>query len=79
MTTADPADVGALQVLADILMRYDSLDDFLRQLHRELDTPTQELPRVDIPAAATGGPRHALTTHSRQFREAFDGRIVGEP
>lgn len=54
MTTADPTYGGALRVLAEILRRYNSLDDFLHQLHRELDAPTQELPRIDLP-----GPRHA--------------------
>ncbi|WP_460720442.1 hypothetical protein [Nocardia heshunensis] len=59
MTTADPTYGGALRVLAEILRHYDTLDDFLHQLHRALDAPTQELPRLDTPVR---GPRHALVT-----------------
>ncbi|MGW4249842.1 hypothetical protein [Nocardia sp. NPDC004722] len=59
MTTADPTYGGALRVLVDILRRYDSLEDFLRQLLRELDAPSHVLPRLVLRAP---GPRHALVT-----------------
>ncbi|MFF2554089.1 hypothetical protein ACFVUS_24030 [Nocardia sp. NPDC058058] len=48
---------GALHLMAQILSSYSSLDEFLATLHRELEAPTQELPRIDLidsadPAAA---------------------------
>ncbi|MGV9833052.1 hypothetical protein ACWDUL_02450 [Nocardia niigatensis] len=46
MTTASDTPGGALRLLAAILTRYDTLDAFLAQLHRELDDPTQEIPRI---------------------------------
>ncbi|QLY30459.1 hypothetical protein [Nocardia huaxiensis] len=47
MTTATTAPGGALRLWAEISARYGSLDAFLEQLHREIDAPTQELPRLE--------------------------------
>ncbi|MFF0637550.1 hypothetical protein ACFYTS_34210 [Nocardia sp. NPDC004151] len=43
---------SAVQLLRQILDRYGSLEAFLSQLYRELDQPTEEIPRLnlDLPA-----------------------------
>ncbi|MFD6357841.1 hypothetical protein [Nocardia tengchongensis] len=74
ITTANQtASGGALRLLTQILDRYPSLEAFLTQLYRELDEPTEQLPRLhpDAPRLnppwwpittepATSQPRHAL-------------------
>ncbi|MEU0539083.1 hypothetical protein ABZ319_04375 [Nocardia sp. NPDC005978] len=42
---------SALQLLVQILDRYNSLEEFLGHIRRELDAPTQELPRWSDAAA----------------------------
>ncbi|MFE6861964.1 hypothetical protein [Nocardia sp. NPDC057668] len=73
MTTAHTEHETALRLLEHILAHYESLDAFLRQIHRELDEPTLVLPLpahldceltgpIAMTAAADTG-RHARAGH----------------
>ncbi|AYF77745.1 hypothetical protein D7D52_32445 [Nocardia yunnanensis] len=44
-----PGRDSAVALLVQILDRYGSLEAFSAQLHRELDEPTEQLPRLDTP------------------------------
>ncbi|MFI6866022.1 hypothetical protein [Nocardia sp. NPDC050406] len=48
MTEVSAANSDAQRLLTEILTRYGSLDEFLAQVQRELDAPTEELPRVGV-------------------------------
>ncbi|MFD7844769.1 hypothetical protein ACFV4K_17755 [Nocardia sp. NPDC059764] len=69
---------SAVQLLSEILGRYGSLEAFLRQLYRELDQPTEEIPRLNLdlpawmepltataPARGEGPGRHAWRSGER--------------
>ncbi|MFE6862441.1 hypothetical protein [Nocardia sp. NPDC057668] len=70
---------SALQLLVQILDRYNSLEEFLGHIRRELDAPTQELPRwsdaVAGPAASSRTPEaprlpQVSVAHSTSGRHA---------
>lgn len=46
MTERAPNTAHALRLLAEILARYGSLEEFFAQVRREFEEPTVELPRM---------------------------------
>ncbi|WP_282776338.1 MULTISPECIES: hypothetical protein [unclassified Nocardia] len=52
MTEVITANTDAQRLLAEILARYGSMQAFFDQLQRELDGPTEELPRVTEPVTS---------------------------
>ncbi|MEU1427163.1 hypothetical protein ABZ412_08790 [Nocardia sp. NPDC005746] len=52
---------SAVQLLRQILDRYGSLEAFLSQLYRELDQPTEEIPRLNLDLPAWMEPLTATT------------------
>ncbi|MFD6356449.1 hypothetical protein [Nocardia tengchongensis] len=71
---------SAVQLLRQILDRYGSLEAFLSQLYRELDQPTEEIPRLNLdlptwiePLTATHpGPTGSPGRHAWRARGQID-------